>query len=380
VRTEACPICAGPTNAVVRLDLGAKPPLPATLPIQACEVCDFAFVAAGDARDYDAYYAAVANDECHREVEGADSPSAQQAALLRRQLGRLPARVLDFGCGSGDLLAELAAANPDSHFVGWDVSAPALGTARQRLANLANAAIVPFEALASEGPFDLVILSHVLEHLLEFSLLATLRDLLADDGVIYIEVPDALRYEHRPRLEYLYYFDRLHVNHFTPQALASLGAKFGFGFTGQVERDFRYRDGQPYPAVGVFFRKDEPMAAVDSPDLGASLGRYLAGERHRFADVTRELSQLPGVLVWGAGDNFHRAASAGGPLSGLAKMRLLDRRTFRVRVGGADYETEPPEQTIRACPWPLVITVSEHRSAIQRQVVAIDPLRPIHFL
>jgi SAM-dependent methyltransferase len=339
-----------------------------------------AFVAAGHARDYDAYYAAVANDEWHREVEGADSPSAQQAALLRRQLGTLPPRVLDYGCGSGDLLAALAATNPDSRFFGWDVSAPALAAARQRLDGLPNAAILDLDRLASEGPFDLAILSHVLEHLLDFNLLAKLRNLIAENGLLYVDVPDALRYAHRPRLEYLYYFDRLHVNHFTPQAMATLGAQFGFGLTGQFKRDFRYRDGQTYPAVGVFFRKGAPSEAFRSPDLRASLGRYLASERRRFADLRKELSQLPGVLVWGAGDNFHRAASEGGPLNGLHNLRLLDRRAFRVTVGGVGYETEPPEQTIRDCPWPVVITVSEHRAAIQKQVVDIDPSRPVHFL
>ena len=375
MRTEACPICTGPSEAVLSLDLGSKPPLSSRVSIYKCERCAFAFVASCNPRDYEAYYASVTNDEWHREVEGPNSPSAEQATLLHRWLGSLPPRVLDFGCGSGDLLAEMARAHPETRFFGCDVSSPALATARDRLSGLPNASLVPFERLGSDGAFNLVIVSHVLEHLLDFNVLASLRDLLADDGLLYVEVPDSLRYEHRPRREYLYYFDRLHVNHFTPQALAATAAPFGLALTDQVERDFRYRDGLPYPAFGALFRKGAPKAAVRSPDLRASLERYIAGERRRFGAFTRWLGEFPGVLVWGAGDNFHRAASDGGPLHGVSNMRLLDRRQFRVSVGGVDYETEPPEQTIRDCKWPVVITVSEHHEAIRRQVVEIDPFR-----
>lgn len=380
MRTEACPICAGPSEALKRLELGPKPPLPEILPFRTCRPCDFAFLAAGESREYEAYYASNINDDWQHEASDRDSPSAQQAALLREHLEEVPARVLDFGCGSGDLLAELAAANPDSRFFGCDLSAPALAAAGQRLAGLPNATIANLGQLASEGPYDLVILSHVLEHLLEFSPLAWLRDLLADDGMLYVEVPDALRYELRPRLEYLYYLDRLHVNHFTPQAMATLGARFGFELTGQLERDFTYRDGRPYPAVGVFFRNGTSHADVHSPDLRAGLDRYLANERHRFGDLSKELNQHPGVLVWGAGDNFHRAVSDRGPLSSVRRMRLLDRREFHVSIGGVNYETERPEPTIRDCPWPVVITVSDHREAIRKQVLEIDPARTIHFL
>ncbi len=211
-------------------------------------------------------------------------------------------------------------------------------------------------------------------------MLASLRDLLAEAGRLYVEVPDALRYEHRPRLEFLYYFDRLHVNHFSPQALAATAAPFGLALVGQMERDFRYRDGWPYPAVGALFARGPPQAEARSPPLGASLERYIAGERARFADLAQEISQLPGVLVWGAGDNFHRAASSGGPLSSERQMRLIDRRLFKVAVGGMAYETEPPEATIGACGWPVVITVSEHRSAIQQQALKIDPSRRILFV
>ena len=71
-----------------------------------------------------------------------------------------------------------------------------------------------------------MILSHVLEHLLDFSMLALLRDVLAESRAALCRVClTRSGMSVSPRLEYLYYFDRLHVNHFSPQALAATSGR-----------------------------------------------------------------------------------------------------------------------------------------------------------
>ena len=75
-------------------------------------------------------------------------------------------RVLDLGCGSGDLLAGLK----PSQGVGIDVSAPAIRTARERHAEASlrfvQGDIARPEVLASAGgPFDVVLLVNVVTHL-----------------------------------------------------------------------------------------------------------------------------------------------------------------------------------------------------------------------
>jgi SAM-dependent methyltransferase len=80
--------------------------------------------------------------------------------------------------------------------------------------------------LASESPtryagrqFDLIVLSHVAEHLRDLDWLPRLATLLAPGGRLYIEVPDPRGYRCDPRPPY-YYFDSEHINHFSPLALA----------------------------------------------------------------------------------------------------------------------------------------------------------------
>jgi 2-polyprenyl-3-methyl-5-hydroxy-6-metoxy-1,4-benzoquinol methylase len=70
-------------------------------------------------------------------------------------------RVLDIGCGTGDLLLTLQANHPGWELYGTDVSMVALEMARRRglHADLHCLANVP------AGPFDTVVLSQVLEHM-----------------------------------------------------------------------------------------------------------------------------------------------------------------------------------------------------------------------
>src|SRR5512140_1421311 len=100
---------------------------------------------------------------------------------LRRILRvRVPAglRVLDLGCGSGDLLAALS----PSYGVGIDVSAPAIEEASRRhggsgLRFLRGDVADPGLLASAGGPFDVVLLVNVVTHLTDVQ--ATLQRLHA---------------------------------------------------------------------------------------------------------------------------------------------------------------------------------------------------------
>jgi 2-polyprenyl-3-methyl-5-hydroxy-6-metoxy-1,4-benzoquinol methylase len=386
-RNRLCPLCGAETDAVLQLHFSEKMKLPTEPEIRHCESDNFLFVASGDQGDYDAYYQSLANDSYHAELAGADlhSPiSILQKSHLMTLLNDFfdqPRKVLDFGCGEASLLIELAGAFPSSMFLGFDPGPGAkIGSQKANLLGLSNIEITDLKASDRGDSYGLVIVSHVMEHVLDFRLLHHLSSLLAENALLYVEVPNSLRYESYHRREFLYYFDRLHVNHFTPQALARLGAAYGFGYIRHFEYAFPYRDGADFPGLGMLFRKGAQRVEISSPKILDATNRYITQERRRAETVVKQFEEFEGILVWGAGDNLFRSAENEGPLSGPLKMVLLDRRQQEIVIGKRRWSTVEPEEGIRTNPWPVVITISEGRLSVCEQVKRIDPSREVFFI
>ena len=387
MRDANCPMCRGETEELLRLQFGEKLQLPTAVELRHCALDNFLFITGGIQLAYDGYYAAVANDTVHQEVSSgsARSPiSRLQSDHLLNEIDvffEISRKVLDFGCGEASLLVELASNFPASTFVGFEPG-PAAQTAASKAAllGLANLSIAGFEQSRSGGKYDLIILSHVIEHVVDMDLIDLLHGLLAEGGLLYMEVPDALKYGVMQRREFLYYFDRLHVNHFTPQSLMRLGQSYGFGYVRHFEYAFPYRDDGQYPALGMLFCKGATGAEVTSPSIRDTARLYIEQEKARALSVARSLDHYKGLLVWGTGDNFYRSLGNGGPLSGLREMILLDQRRQEITLGDQTFHTMDPQTGIRSSPWPVVVTVSESRKVIGRLISEVDPGRQVFYI
>ena len=387
MRNLNCPICHGATKTALRLQFGEKMKLPREIDLQYCPKDNFLFVGNNSQIDYDQYYANFSNDTFHQEVSLGDAHSPisklQNDHLIAALDGFLasPKKVLDFGCGEASLLVELAANCPSSSFFGFEPG-PAARTAREkiRLFGLNNLSIVELNETGDRASYDLIIASHVVEHVIDFDLLAYISGLLKDDALFYVEVPDALQYEKNERREFLYYFDRLHVNHFTPQSLVRLLAKYGFSYVKHFQYYFPYRDGGEYPALGMLFMKGDDKIDIVSASLMDVVNRYIKKEKERASVIADLLGSFDGVLIWGVGDNFFRALKHRGPLSKVRQMILLDRRSQQVLLGNQTYQTMDPETGVRSHRLPVVVTISEGRQMVGRQIADIDPERRVIFI
>jgi 2-polyprenyl-3-methyl-5-hydroxy-6-metoxy-1,4-benzoquinol methylase len=111
---------------------------------------------------------------------------AHHAATCRRYL-RSGGAVLEVGCGTGELLTRLRA-DGYSRVRGVDVSPEACAIAKRRGLDVMCGTL---EELRTEERFDLIFMSHVIEHVLDP--LATVRAataLLAPGGVLHVETPN----------------------------------------------------------------------------------------------------------------------------------------------------------------------------------------------
>lgn len=146
--------------------------------------------------------------------------------MTRAIRGRSALRVLDFGCGWGEFLVM-------SKLLGFEAYGIERAPDRQR--SLLNRGVVAFPDLevalqtVAEG-FHAATLFQVLEHLEEpLKVLEALRDVLAPDAVLILEVPNCAGITGiREKLDYYNIHPLEHINCFTGDSLRKLAERAGF--------------------------------------------------------------------------------------------------------------------------------------------------------
>ena len=178
---------------------------------------------------YDSYKAYALSEGKEQKVFSSDTtpPTLRSEKLVLRLLQEVGrgARWLDFGAGDGTLLSTIAHHDASAHLEAFDVSDHNKDEVEARCdlkkfhSNLAEI----------ETGFDVIVLSHVLEHLqdpIEEAL--QLSHLLKTQGLIAIQVPNL---EKNP-------FDMLvfdHVSHFTPRTLEIFASRLTSSFEINVD-------------------------------------------------------------------------------------------------------------------------------------------------
>lgn len=157
---------------------------------------------------------------------------------IARRASRVSA-ILDVGCGRGDLLETFKKA-------GWEVLGTQLSeTAARAARTLRGVDVVCGELPALElpaGHFGVITFFHVLEHLPRPGIyLDRARELLADDGLLVIEVPDCSSPGFRFLVERSFCFDYPHhLLFFSPASLRALLERHGFEVTGRSGFSLEY--------------------------------------------------------------------------------------------------------------------------------------------
>ena len=140
--------------------------------------------------------------------------------------GVIPGRMLDVGCGSGDLLEHFATRGWEIY--GIDPSASAVAAAAKRGATVHQGTLrdQPWQP----GSFALITFQHALEHIDEpVEALKRARALLQPGGLLVIDVPNWACWQRRRLFGSRWHPLELprHLQHFSPQALKRLAGLLG---------------------------------------------------------------------------------------------------------------------------------------------------------
>lgn len=135
-----------------------------------------------------------------------------------------PQSVLEVGCGAGGILGVFS--EKGCEVLGLDFDDEYLHMARQNNVPVINGSL---DRIDADQKFDCIVLSHVLEHIVNpVAFLKRLRGHLSDGGTIYIEVP-SLHFVCQGGYHYdlLTYWQNAHTIHFTRETLRLLCKRAG---------------------------------------------------------------------------------------------------------------------------------------------------------
>ena len=301
-----CPVCESTLNKLIipiDFELFDGHPMNGGYDVVQCSRCGFVYANTKVTQDQlDVYYADLSKYEDKTISTGGGFTQndkdrlAATAIFLNDQLKDKSLRILDLGCANGGLLRELKNEGFEN-LVGIDPSSACIAITKEEVGCECYQYSL-FDIPGNVGKFDAIILSHVLEHVLNVRQTISIIDkLLNDSGHLYIECPNAeFYYEviHAPLQE----FNAEHINHFTETAFKNLMGDYRYNTIITGDKTMKLPSDQDYHAVYGLFRKEKkvPGAAYSwqfDTAIKGNIEKYINDSNEIFDEIKETLNGLP---------------------------------------------------------------------------------------
>jgi SAM-dependent methyltransferase len=218
--------------------------------------------------------------------------------------------IADMGCAKGGFLAFLKN-NGFTKLRGIEVDPKCVEYARNNLRlNVEKGSVdcMPFDS----GEINMLVYNHVLEHLYNpMTALHEAKRVLKDDGLVFIEVPDASRYSEGRVFDYFWACMREHINHFDLAHLNMLMELAGFDKVDACRSLMPNSSQYFYPSLCALYRKgndNKIKSKANIMELCDAVLNYVNTENY-ILNLHRNL--IAGfiedgrpVYVWGIGLEF----------------------------------------------------------------------------
>jgi len=311
-----CPVCGFERGLLLhnqKFVLPDKHPLRNGYDVVLCERCKFLFADSSVTQhDYDAYYSNFSKYEDNHTSTGGGESGFDSIRLdeVAKQISNTFEsrfiRILDVGCANGGILKKLKELG-FLNVVGVDPSAACVAHIKTDLLIEGYEASL-FDMPESMGKFDLIILSHVMEHILDLKgCITKISRFLNSNGRLYIEVPDATRYVDLLTSPFQD-FNTEHINHFTQTSLDNLFENSGFAKIGGGVKTIESAPGVPYPALYAFYKREEvnnPVGFVVDNVIEGKTESYIKNSQVVINNINffldKNFKRTESVLIWGTG-------------------------------------------------------------------------------
>lgn len=313
-----CPICNGNQVEILHnqeFTLLEGSNLPKNYDLVSCNKCGFVYAdTKAKQSDYDKYYSELSKYEDDKTGTGGGGSNLDTKRMekttndLIRVIKNREASILDIGCANGGILALLKEAG-FSKLTGLDPSHICVEKIKEKKIESILGGLFNIPETLKKRKFDCIILSHVMEHVRDLSLaMENIVSLLAQNGIVYIEVPNAEEYCENFIVPY-YYFDCEHINHFDLNSLKNLALNHSLSFKNSVKKMMQVSDSAVYPAIGVFLqKKGENSDKIIPSNVKKSIMKYirLSKKNDDKKIINDFFKSKEKVIVWGAGQFTQR--------------------------------------------------------------------------
>jgi 2-polyprenyl-3-methyl-5-hydroxy-6-metoxy-1,4-benzoquinol methylase len=310
-----CPICDCNENSLLKeIDLKTydNHPLDNNYELVECNACGFIFYNTNINQEIlDEYYTNQSKYESKDVVSvGAGGITEldkvrliDTAKIISDYVPDYNLSILDVGCASGGLIDSLSGMGY-VNLTGLDPSSICI----ERVAKMHKCKTILGSILDTSlvigNKFDVIILTHVLEHILDVKkLLIKLYDLLNENGIIYIECPDKSKYHvhvHAPFQE----FNTEHINHFSETSFQNLSSTMRIDLIGSGSRTFKIENGKDYYACyGVFKKSNKLGGQIKKETSEKDVYKYILESSRQFNQILKFINNVKykNIVLYGIG-------------------------------------------------------------------------------
>lgn len=294
---------------------------------------------------------------------------ARVAKFLASQVSK-SSRVLDIGCAFGGQLAALK----EQGFINLFGLEPSEKNAKYAMDNYG---IKVFNGGLGMGfeptdKYDLVILSGVLEHLVELhSVIDEIKGFMNTGGKLFLVVPDLDDFANHSDL--YQEFSVEHINYFNISSLSYLLGRHGFGLNSSL-RDSVALHGLCRNLLALFELRDDFSQEVDTCSSFEAMKKYLQVSNQVADDIATKIKKYSfeyGCYIWGAGTQTQMLFQLG--LIKPSDVQLVIDANPNYH-GEAFYGTHivAPEVLLEGEPLPILISSQYAQNAIEKQIKAMN--------